>query len=125
MNFRRMPAAVVAVAVLSAGLIAVFSAAPAHAQPFPATPVRLVAPFPPGGSVDAVARMIAPGMSASLDQNVIIDNRAGASGNIGMEFVAREGADVVASTPEAFRARIATDTAMWARVVREMGIRAE
>jgi len=53
----------------------------------------MVVPFPPGGSVDTVARLIAPGMSEALGQNVVLDNRTGASGNIGMEFAARAPAD--------------------------------
>lgn len=65
----------------------------ACAQAYPVKPVRLVAPFPPGGSVDNVARLIAPALSESLGQNVVIDNRGGASGNIGMEYVARAPAD--------------------------------
>jgi tripartite-type tricarboxylate transporter receptor subunit TctC len=60
---------------------------------FPVKPIRLVAPFPPGGSVDNTARLIVPSMSESLGQNVVIDNRGGASGNIGMEYVARAPAD--------------------------------
>ncbi len=68
----------------------------AHAQgppTFPSKPIRMVAPFPPGGSVDSTARLIVPGMSESLGQQVVIDNRSGASGNIGMEYVARAPAD--------------------------------
>ena len=53
----------------------------------------MIVPFPPGGSVDAVARLIAPKMSESLGQAVIIDNRTGASSNIGMEVVARASGD--------------------------------
>jgi tripartite-type tricarboxylate transporter receptor subunit TctC len=60
---------------------------------FPVKPIRMVAPFPPGGSVDNTARLIVPSMSESLGQNVVIDNRSGASGNIGMEYVARAPAD--------------------------------
>ena len=60
---------------------------------FPVKPIRLVAPFPPGGNVDTVARLIAPGMSESLGENVVIDTRSGASGNIGMEYAARAPAD--------------------------------
>ena len=63
------------------------------AQQFPSKPIRMVVPFPPGGSVDTVARLIAPKMSESLGQSVIIDNRAGASSNIGMEAVARAAPD--------------------------------
>ncbi len=66
---------------------------PSTAAAFPVKPIRLVAPFPPGGSVDNTARLIVPGMSESLGQNVVIDNRSGASGNIGMEYVARAPAD--------------------------------
>ncbi len=74
-------------------LFAGCAAANVLAQNYPVKPIRLVAPFPPGGSVDNVARLIAPGMSESLGQNVMIDNRGGASGNIGMEYVARAPAD--------------------------------
>ena len=67
--------------------------APATGGAFPVKPIRLVAPFPPGGSVDNTARLIVPSLSESLGQNVVIDNRSGASGNIGMEYVARAPAD--------------------------------
>jgi hypothetical protein len=63
------------------------------AQQYPAKAVRLIVPFPPGGSVDTVARLVAPRMSESLGQAVVIDNRAGASSNIGMEAVARAAPD--------------------------------
>ena len=65
----------------------------ALAQAYPSKPIRLVVPFPPGGSVDTVARLIAPRMTESLGQSVVIDTRPGASGNIGMELVARAAAD--------------------------------
>lgn len=65
----------------------------AASQQFPAKPVRMIVPFPPGGSVDTVARLIAPKMSESLGQSVVLDNRAGASSNIGMEAVARAAPD--------------------------------
>ena len=63
-----------------------FSAA---AQPYPSQPVRLIAPFPPGGSVDIMARLIAEPLAAQLGGKIVIDNRSGASGNIGMEAAAR------------------------------------
>lgn len=61
------------------------------AQPdaYPSRPVRILVPFPPGGSVDTVARLIAPKLGEGLGQPVVIDNRSGASGNIGTEQVAR------------------------------------
>ena len=65
----------------------------AQVKDFPQRPIRIVAPIPPGGSVDIVARLIASRMTDSLGQQVIVDNRAGASTNIGMELVARSPAD--------------------------------
>jgi tripartite-type tricarboxylate transporter receptor subunit TctC len=62
---------------------------PAAAQPYPSQPVRLIAPFPPGGSVDIMARLIAEPFAAQLGGKIVIDNRSGASGNIGMEAAAR------------------------------------
>ena len=65
----------------------------ALAQGFPARPIRIVVPFPPGGGTDVVARAVAPGMSQILGQPVIVENRAGAGGNIGTEAVAKAPAD--------------------------------
>ena len=65
----------------------------ACAQGFPKGPVKLVVPFPAGGRSDVVARAVAPRMAEALGQPVIIENRAGASGNIGTELVARSPAD--------------------------------
>lgn len=67
--------------------------APAYAQQFPAKSLRVVVPFPPGGSVDVIARLVTPRLSELLGQQVVVDNRAGASGNIGTEMVARGPAD--------------------------------
>jgi tripartite-type tricarboxylate transporter receptor subunit TctC len=64
-------------------------ACPIAAQPYPSQPIRLIAPFPPGGSVDITARLIAEPLAAQLGTRIIIDNRSGASGNIGMEAAAR------------------------------------
>ena len=60
---------------------------------YPARPVRLVVPFPPGGGVDATARIIAPKLSESMGQNWVVDNRTGAAGNIASEIVARANPD--------------------------------
>ncbi|HKW36223.1 MAG TPA: tripartite tricarboxylate transporter substrate-binding protein, partial [Burkholderiales bacterium] len=62
---------------------------PAGGQTYPARPLRLVVPFPPGGSVDVVARALTPKLSERLGQQVVIENRSGASGIIGTEVVAR------------------------------------
>jgi tripartite-type tricarboxylate transporter receptor subunit TctC len=61
----------------------------ACAQTYPAKPVRLVVPYPPGGGSDIVARPLAQLVSASMGQQIVIENRAGAGGNIGMELVAK------------------------------------
>ena len=65
----------------------------AQNRDFPQRPIRIIVPVPPGGSIDATARLLAPKMSESLGQSVVIDNRGGASTNIGMEQVARAPAD--------------------------------
>lgn len=65
----------------------------AVAQNFPAKPVRIVVPFPPGGGVDIVARVIGPKLAAQYGQQVIVENRAGAAGIIGTEFAARSAPD--------------------------------
>ncbi len=63
------------------------------AQTFPDKPIRLVVPYPAGGSVDVTGRLIGKKMSELLGQSVIVDNRAGASGNIGMDYVAKSPKD--------------------------------
>jgi tripartite-type tricarboxylate transporter receptor subunit TctC len=69
------------------------AALPAAAQPYPSQPIRMIAPFPPGGSVDITARLIAEPLSRELGGRIVIDNRSGASGNIGMEAAARAAPD--------------------------------
>ena len=66
-----------------------FAAAQSHSEAYPNKPIRMIVAFPPGGSVDVVARVVAPRLSESLGQQVIIENRSGASGNIGTELAAR------------------------------------
>ena len=65
----------------------------AHAQTFPTKPISLIIPFPPGGPTDAMARTLAAEIKDALGQPVIVENRAGAGGNIGADFVARAPAD--------------------------------
>lgn len=66
---------------------------PAHADTFPDRPITLVIPFPPGGPTDAMARTLAAEMKDRLGQPMVVENRAGAGGNIGAEYVARAAAD--------------------------------
>jgi tripartite-type tricarboxylate transporter receptor subunit TctC len=74
-------------------LLLALIALPAVAQSYPAKTVRLIAPFPPGGSVDVVGRILAAKLTDNIGQQVIVDNRSGASGNIGMELAARAAPD--------------------------------
>jgi len=70
-----------------------FIAALAQAQSYPAKPVRLIIPFPPGGSNDVVGRVIATQLSERLGQSVVVDNRGGGGGTIGMNAAAKSPAD--------------------------------
>ena len=76
-----------------AALLAVATGASALAQTFPAKPVRIVVAFPAGGGTDIVARLLAPKLTELWGQQVLVDNRAGASGVIGTEFAARSAPD--------------------------------
>jgi tripartite-type tricarboxylate transporter receptor subunit TctC len=80
---------------LVSGLMAVMalSGISATAQEFPNKPIRIVVPYSPGGGTDAVARMMAQRLSITLGQSVVVENKPGASANIGSEFVARAPAD--------------------------------
>ena len=99
-------------------LLAAMMASPtAWAQEFPNRPIRIIVPYSPGGGTDTVARLMAERLTASLNQPVVVENRAGASANIGTEFVARAPADgytilVTApnfTTSEALFAKLAFD----------------
>lgn len=76
------------------GFAALLTAAlPAHAQSYPDRPIRIVVPFAAGGGQDILVRHVTPKLSVILGQQVIIDNRAGASGNIGTSLVAKAAPD--------------------------------
>ena len=79
----RASAAAIATAVL------ICAVTPAAAQTYPTRPIRMIVPFAPGGNVDINARAVAPGLGQLLGQQVIVDNRAGASGIIGTDAVAK------------------------------------
>jgi tripartite-type tricarboxylate transporter receptor subunit TctC len=74
-------------------LFAVLICGTAAAQGFPARPVRIVVPFPPGGGADALARLMAPRLSDRWAQAVLVENKPGASGRIGADLVAQAPAD--------------------------------
>ena len=63
------------------------------ADAWPAKPIRIVVPYPPGGSSDIIARLISQPLSEALKQNVIVENKAGANGNLGTDLVAKSPAD--------------------------------
>lgn len=76
-------------------LLTVLIAVPlaAQAQSYPSKPIKMLVPFPAGGTVDFFARVIAPKLGDALGQQVVVENRAGAGGNIAVEFVAKSPAD--------------------------------
>ena len=78
------------ITTLLAGLL--FSIA-VQAQPYPSKPIKFVVPFPPGGNLDFVARALQPKMQEVLGQPVIIDNRGGNAGMIGLEYAAKQPGD--------------------------------
>ena len=77
----------------------------ATAQTYPAKPVRLVLPFPPGGGTDVVGRLVAQKLGQALSQQVIVDNRAGAGGRIGTDLVAK-------APPDGYTLLLATSSVM-------------
>jgi tripartite-type tricarboxylate transporter receptor subunit TctC len=74
--------------IIIAGLVSA-----SHAQTFPVKPLRIISPFPPGGGNDTLARTIAPKLTESLRQNVLVDNRPGANTIVGSEILARSAPD--------------------------------
>jgi tripartite-type tricarboxylate transporter receptor subunit TctC len=85
-----MPAYSARLALCALGLIAAGSAS---AQSYPDRPIRIVVSFPPGGSTDFSARILAQRLPVSLGQSIVVDNRGGAGGNIGNEIVAKSAPD--------------------------------
>jgi tripartite-type tricarboxylate transporter receptor subunit TctC len=70
-----------------------FAARIAHAQGWPSATIRMIVPFPPGGSVDPIARLSQPGLQQRLEANIIIENKPGASGSMGAAIVAKSPPD--------------------------------
>ncbi|WP_295528111.1 tripartite tricarboxylate transporter substrate binding protein [uncultured Pseudacidovorax sp.] len=78
---------------LAMAVLACSAALPALAADWPAKPITLIVPFPAGGSTDALARLIGQRLSEKLGQPVVVDNRAGAGGNLGTDMVAKAAPD--------------------------------
>ena len=122
---------------------------PAYAADiYPTKPVRMVVGLPAGSSLDVCARAVSGKLAEPLQQNVVVDNRAGAAGNIAAEIVARarpdgytllmgafgalavnpnlfnQGLELSPSTPEQLGAQLRSDIARWGKVIRETGIKA-
>jgi tripartite-type tricarboxylate transporter receptor subunit TctC len=81
------------VAAIAASLLYLGAAPAAHADNWPSRPITLVVPLSPGGSTDATARLIAQKLPKELGQPVVVENRAGAGGNIGADYVAKAAPD--------------------------------
>jgi tripartite-type tricarboxylate transporter receptor subunit TctC len=74
-------------------LLAAAFATTGAAQAWPSRPIRLIVPFPPGGSTDSVARLLGQRLGERLGQAVVVDNKPGAAGNLGTDVVAKAAAD--------------------------------
>lgn len=81
----------IALAAVTSGLVAVGTTA--HADNYPSKPIKFIVGFPPGGSTDLVTRIVAAQMAQELKQSIIVENKAGAGGNIASQFVANAPAD--------------------------------
>jgi tripartite-type tricarboxylate transporter receptor subunit TctC len=90
-------------AALCAFALSAFAMAPAHGQAWPNKPIRLISVFPPGGSVDQVARVLGQQLTKQLGQSVVVENIGGASGSIGTAAVAR-------ATPDGYTFGVVFDT---------------
>ena len=73
--------------------MAVFATGFAAGQAYPAKPIRIVVPYPPGGTSDILARALGPGLTAALGQPILVENKPGATGNVGADFVAKSPPD--------------------------------
>jgi len=97
-------------AIALLGICIAAGVAQAADSAYPTRPVRLVVPFSPGGGVDATARIIAPKLSESMGQHWVVDNRAGAGGNLASEIVAR-------AHPDGHTVLLALDTMLTANPI--------
>jgi tripartite-type tricarboxylate transporter receptor subunit TctC len=96
--FRSLGFIILLAGIVTAGLAAGNAAT---AQHYPTRPIRLIVPYPPGGGTDIAARWIADKLSARLGERVVVDNRAGANGNLGTDYIAK-------ATPDGYVIGMAT-----------------
>ena len=82
-----------AFAIAASASVTLLSGSVAHAQTYPTKPVKMVVPFPPGGSLDIAGRLIAQKLTDAWGQSVVVENKPGAGGNIGADFVAKSPPD--------------------------------
>jgi tripartite-type tricarboxylate transporter receptor subunit TctC len=92
-GMRAMIAPIPLVGYVFAIAVALTIAGPAFAQTYPAKPIRLIVPYPAGGPTDLMGRMVAEGLRNQFGQPVLVENRAGASGNLGTDFIAKSAPD--------------------------------
>ncbi len=88
-----------------AALAAALLSLPAFGQPYPSRPVKIVVSFPPGTTPDTVARVVAPKLQEALGQPVVVENRAGAGGNVAVDAVAK-------SAPDGYTLVVSTNAAL-------------
>lgn len=93
MRHKGMPSILRPAMVAMSSVCLGFAAVPSFAQAYPTKSIRLIVPYAAGGGVDTLARLIAPRLAERLGQQVVVDNRGGAGGNIGTELAARTVAD--------------------------------
>src|SRR6185369_15377965 len=89
MNFSPAHSRRVALALAALAAFTLVAGSAAAQSSWPTKPVRIVVPFAPGGTTDILARAVAPELSKAFGRQFIVDNRAGAGGNVGAEIVAR------------------------------------
>lgn len=111
-SLQRRHATALLLAVTSGWVLA--SAGTAQAQSFPSKPIRMIVPFAPGGTTDGIARIVANKVSEQIGQPIVVDNRAGAGGNVGTDMVSKAAADgyTVAMVGNSFTVNPALYTAM-------------